>query len=320
MSRTSHVITVDGVTPEWLTAALRRSGELPLGHVRSVERAPNAAFNSAVTHLTVTCAPDAPPLAPTRLLFKGSLTEDWAIQAAASEVGFYELLAGRPEPLPIVPRCYDAAYDGESGTSHLLLLDLSRSHRQPLTRDQLIAGDSVPSPEHLDWVVEAMARFHAYWWQDTRLGQGVGMVSEWCRDAAHYRRLVERREREWAAFIADVGSWFPADVRVLYEHTLARLPRLWPRYLEPRVTTLTNLTLIHGDCYFSNVLVPRNAGSGTTTLIDFQDIGADVGAGDLVNLCATFWTPAQRRDGGREVRVLRRYHAGLLEHGVAGYS
>ncbi len=32
------------------------------------------------------------------------------------------------------------------------------------------------------------------------------------------------------------------------------------------------------------------------------------------------WTPEQRSEGGREERLLRRYHAGLLAHGVRGYS
>ncbi len=44
-----------------------------------------------------------------------------------------------------------------------------------------------------------------------------------------------------------------------------------------------------------------------------------IAARDLVYLLATFWTSAQRRDGDREERLLRRYHAALVAHGVADY-
>lgn len=47
---------------------------------------------------------------------------------------------------------------------------------------------------------------------------------------------------------------------------------------------------------------------------------ADSPAIDLTYLCAAFWTPAFRREGGREEGLLRRYHRALLAHGVAGYG
>jgi hypothetical protein len=37
----------------------------------------------------------------------------------------------------------------------------------------------------------------------------------------------------------------------------------------------------------------------------------------VVNLCATFWNREQR--AAHEGWMLRRYHAGLATHGVAGY-
>ncbi len=68
------------------------------------------------------------------------------------------------------------------------------------------------------------------------------------------------------------------------------------------------LTLVHGDTYLSNFLVPAT-GPGTGVLLDWQSPSVDIGALDLANMCATFWTREQRRDN--EERVLRRYHATL---------
>ena len=307
------ITAVEQVTPDWLTTILREAGDLPHGTVRTVDPESNPAFNSSVSHFALTYSADAPASAPTRLFLKRNLNEEWAIRAGAREVGFYTLVASQPDHLSVVPRCYDAAYDAASGASHLLLLDLSDTHIQPLTRDQLIAGDSVPSPRHMEWVVEAVARFHAYWWKHRALGRGVASIAEWCRDEAHYRQYVEQREGQWASFIGAVKDWFPADLRALYEHTLAHLHTRWTRHLERRIATLTNLTLLHGDCYFSNALVPHTPNAGTTTLIDFQGVSTDFGPSDLVNLCATFWTRVQRQTGQREERVLRHYYEDVAD-------
>lgn len=314
------ITTIEEVTPDWLTTVLRRSGELPRGSVRTVTPEGNPAFNSAVTHLALTLSPAAPSSAPTRVLLKRNINEEWAIRAGATEVAFYTLVESQSTPLPVVPRRYDAAYDAVSGASHLLLRDLTDTHVAPRTRDDLLAGNGVPSMQHLAWVIEAVARFHTYWWENPALGHGVAAVSEWCRDEDSYRRHIERREVQWAGFIRDVGDWFPADLRALYAHALAHLHTLWAPHIGPRIAARSNVTLLHGDCYVSNTLVPRTSGAGTTTLIDFQNVSADFGAGDLVNLLATFWTREQRQDGQREERALRHYHETLLTHGIGAYA
>lgn len=80
------------------------------------------------------------------------------------------------------------------------------------------------------------------------------------------------------------------------------------------------LTLVHGDAYFSNFLCPREDGSGLAVLLDWQAPSCGLGAADLVNLCATFWTAEQRAERHRELRVLELYHAELAAAGVRDYS
>jgi hypothetical protein len=55
-------------------------------------------------------------------------------------------------------------------------------------------------------------------------------------------------------------------------------------------------------------------------LIDFDSVSANLPAYDLVYMFPTFWTPAQRKEAGREEKLLRRYHEALLAHGVTGYT
>ncbi|HYN89864.1 MAG TPA: oxidoreductase family protein [Ardenticatenaceae bacterium] len=311
----------EAITAEALTVVLRRAGVLPKGEVLAIREQANAAFNSRTIHFEVSYSASAPSTAPRHLLLKRNLAAAWAVRAGAREVAFYQMIARLPERLPMIVPCYDAVYDAESGNSHVLLQDLSATHRAPLTRDQqMIVGENVPAGVYLDAVVDTLARFHAYWWEHAWLGTGVAELAVWCRDEAHYQHEIQRRAGTLASLLADESAWFPEHLRRLIEHTLARLPRLWERYLERRVASLRNMTLIHNDAYFANFLCPIDPASGGTYLIDWQGPAAGRGAQDLVNLCATFWTPAQRRAGQREVNVLRRYHEVLRAQGVSGYT
>jgi hypothetical protein len=78
--------------------------------------------------------------------------------------------------------------------------------------------------------------------------------------------------------------------------------------------------LLHGDAYFSNFLCPLEETNAPAVLLDWQSPCWDVGALDLVNLCATFWSREQRADRQRELEVLRTYHAALCAAGVRGYT
>ena len=46
-----------------------------------------------------------------------------------------------------------------------LLEDLSDTHAPIATRERLLALDGVPDDAQLDRVVDALAGFHAGWWQ-----------------------------------------------------------------------------------------------------------------------------------------------------------
>jgi hypothetical protein len=307
------------VTAEWLTDVLREAGALPRGAVAMVTSRANAAFNSAALHLDATYTPDAPAAAPTLLFLKRNIATEWARASGQSEVAFYQLVAAQASHLPMIVRCLAAAYDETTRDSFCLLLDVSSTHEAPVTRDDLLAHRAVPAEARLDAIIDALAGFHAFWWQHPALGSGAAEVTPWYRDAAHFQAHVERRRREWAAFLAAEGAWFPSDLRALYERVVEHLPDLWEPYLAPRMATLAHLTLCHGDCYLSQFLCPRGApSSGPTYLIDWQGGGTDFAAFDLVHLFAFFWTPAQRQ--AHEARLLRRYHQALVAHGVRDYA
>ncbi len=315
-----NALTVDDpVTPEWLTLALRGAGFLPTGEAVVVEMRANSAFNSSAAHLAVTYSDDEPADAPRALFLKRNLQVDWAIEAGRDEVIFYRAMAPRSERLPMLLPCYAALVDKARGASTLLMPDVSATHAPPLLRDDQIVGRSIPSATALDQAIDALAAFHAAWWESPELGDAFPIIP-WYRDAEHFTAHVARRQREWERFIAAEGGWFPADLRGFYEREIARFPRLWENGLGERITSRSGLTLTHGDCYLTQFLCPRPGVAAPTYLVDFQSAGADLPGGDLVHMFAFCWTREQRQEGGREARALRRYHDGLLACGVRGYT
>jgi hypothetical protein len=243
------------------------------------------------------------------------------MEAGAREVAFYQTIAGLPERLPMIVRCYDAVYNSASGNSHVLLEDVSTTHRIAMSRDQQMrVGENVPAAPIIDAVVDALARFHAYWWEHALLATGVAQIGAWWHDEAHYGHETRRRAAAWADLIEQEHSWFPEHLQRSYQDALEGLPQLWERYHKPRVATLHNLTLTHDDAYFANFLCPNEGTTGETYLIDWQGPAAGRGANDLVKLCATFWTSSERHEAQRETTILRRYLDVLHRHGIGHYS
>ncbi len=307
--------SIESASTAWLTAVLCSAGVLSQGEVVGIRHRANPAFNSRISHLTLTFSDDAPADAPRNLLLKLNADHEGGVEAA-----FYQLVATEPDHPRVVPACYAAAYSPQSGDSCLLIEDLSITHRSPVSREQILALEGVPSPTYLEQLIVTLARFHAYWWEHPRLGSGVTQVRWWYNDEEAYRLHVERRCTEFESFIRDVGDSFPDELRALYERLLSRMPGLWERCLRPRVTTLKGMTLTNGDCYLGQFLCPKGSEDGTTYLVDFQAASANFGAYDLSYLLPTFWTPEQRREDRREERLLRRYHEALQAHGVRGYG
>lgn len=309
----------DPITPEWLTEALRDADALPTGAVIAVETRANDAFNSTSAHLTLTYSADAPADAPRQLFLKRNLAQEWAIEAARDEARFYQAAARLDPRLPMIVPCYLAAYEEARGVSSLLLADVSATHAAPVTRHEQIRGDGVPDQRALDLAIAALAAFHACWWERLELGE-VFPAGGWYGGGEQFAAHVERRRSEWAQFIAAEGAWFPADLRAIYEDAFARAPYAWAADFGARLAERRAVTLGHGDCYLTQFLVPRAGVAAPTYLVDFQGVAADCPAFDLTHMFAAMWTRQQRQGDDRELRCLRRYHAGLLAGGVRDYA
>ncbi len=312
----NYIAPGEQITTTWLTAVLRQAGVLQHGTVVSFEPAMTGAFNSQTGHFVPHYSAETAPNALIQLVIKRNAQQD-----GEYEVKFYNLVATLADHPRIIVPCCAAAYDEESGDSYLLLQDLSDTHAPPVTRDQQISiVEGVPAPHAIEQVVETLAQLHAYWLNHPLLEKEAFDIGYWSRNAEHFARYLQRRTISWESLISSEASWFPEDLRALYEGVLAHLPSFWERYLEPRFRTRTNLTLTHNDAYFANFLAPKHSDLGVTYLLDWQTPIFDIGGYDLANLCATFWTSEQRQQDQREQQILRHYYTALLAHGVKTYS
>ena len=302
------ITTLAQATPEWLTTVL------PYGQVVAVHQRVNAAFNSSVAHLELSYASGFPAQASSKFLLKLN-QEEWG----ENEVALYKLAANQN---PAMVFCHAAEYDPTTGNSYLLLEDISATHHAPLTREQVLRGEGVPSDYQLEQIIITMARFQAYFWQHPQLGQPPNLTQvRWYRDKTFFLQHLQRRRDEFAIFTEKAAQEVPSELLGLYSDTLAKLPGLWERYFAPRVSTLKNMTISQGDCYFTQFLCPKDpTNDHSTYLVDFQDSGANFPAFDLVYLLATFWTPEQRHYQNREEKLLRLYLSVLERSGVSGYS
>ncbi len=296
---------VDQATPEWLTTVLRRDGRLPRGHVQSVavRSVHDEQIHSISYFLVAGYSPDAPPEAPTRLFLKlprfGAQAKT-AAEQGEPEVRMYQALAAGQGTLPIIP-CYDAVYDPDRPAYHLLLADLSATHDQPTSH--LTIAD-----RYITRTVDALAAFHAYWWEHPRLDNDLGALPT----GEELNQEIVHLQASYVEFSRLLGEQLSAEDRHAYELLLRTLPTLWKRRTER-----AGQTMVHGDAHFWNFLYPLDAQRHPTYILDWQSYHVNRGTRDLAYVIVLRYpdrTPENERG------LVGRYYAGLLRHGVKNYT
>jgi hypothetical protein len=120
----------------------------------------------------------------------------------------------------IAPRCFEAHWAPETEAWHLLLEDLTDSHAAP-TQWPL-----PPTVEQSMRILGALARFHAAWWDDPRLGLSVGTWPAADAMGPRMQGFASVFER----FADRFGDLLPRGRRALYERLFDSAPCLLARY------------------------------------------------------------------------------------------
>ncbi len=194
---------------------------------------------------------------------------------------------------------YDAHYDVAADQSHILMGGLSsrfKQHYEPVP----------PTKRHITQLADALARIHACFWEDARLGDTLGL-------AITEERLDEKLERQRVGheqFLVDGMIVLNSGQRSALAAVAGRMPSSFrERLLDGRA-----LTLIHNDLKPANLLYSHSA----CRILDWKDWRPGIAAEDLAFMIAFHWMPAKRRF--EEPRFLKRYWDNLCRCGVQQFS
>lgn len=301
-----NVITnLEQVTPEWLTAVLHKSGALTQGTVTAVTADAGRGNWSESGSLQLVYSPDAQGERPSCLFLKmvNADTGDGEF-FLPSEVDYY-LRDYVDVPGAPLPRCYDGRFSATLQRYHLLLEDVSATHR--------IACGKPPTLAYGLALAEGFAILHARWWGAHRLAAANAPL----HNAAHIRRFVEIAEPGVGHIIgqlaAELKPHWPAAIYDIFAHH--------PQAMIRRSQDANGFTLIHGDAGCYNIMVPHE-GVRPLYFIDRQpfdwSLTTWLGVYDLAY--ALIFHPGGETDRQWELTILRHYHETLIRCGVQGYS
>lgn len=294
------------VDPDWLTGTLATNGHLTAGRVESVKHVvlKTSKFLDVV-RLQVGYSADAScesrAVPPTKLILKFGKPDreiKRSLIFAHREFEFYNSIT-RSMDSPPTARCYDATFEPQSGGFHFLLEDLSATHTH-------VGNPLPPSVLECEQIVECLARFHAAWWNDSRIGTEIGRPYGEERSSKRMVNIQRRTDR----FLRLLGDRISPARRVALLDQCA----LYPRLLERQGAG--HLTIIHGDAHSQNFLIA--AGRSDCRIIDWEDWELAPPTDDLAYMIAVRWF-AERRERV-EQDLLRRYHCVLIAAGVRDYS
>lgn len=295
--------SVDALTPEWLTEALRASGTLESGRVTSVASAPlsgGVALMSNMLRLHITYESKSSD-GPESLIAKFPPT-DAAVHSRGLELGFFEGESGFYSQLAnstatTTPRCYFAQFDASTGRFLILLEDLSAARLGDVTFG---CTDSEAASG-----IETLAHLHASWWESDSLD-----------DYGWLRRFEDRQEiivgllpEAFPTFTSRFRDKLESDQFELLRELSLRangLPAV--RFSGPR-------TLLHGDFKLDNLFFRP---SGEMVVCDWGLVMAGPAMFDVASFLSLNLAMELRRHV--DLDLIRRYVATLEAEGVRDYG
>ncbi len=297
----------------WLTSRLSDQGYLSPGEVLRIT--PGQSFESTaafITPLTVTYPCNAPASAPRQLIVK-VYRKDW-YGGGLAEAAFYQEFVAAMPVAPVVS-CYDITIVPEHHYCRLVLQDISKTHAPP-------AGP--PSQAQLEEIVDGLLQFHTQWWEHPRISRSdfFGMAGGPLRmvhatKEATFLTYCQHIARGFGAFADSLGDKLPDEWRQLCERAIAA----WPSLFLNRVSAGKALTFIHGDFGLWNIYLPHDPETHRLCFLDWETYKRSIGVYDLAYMLVTadYFGDLDRRNRV-EAQLLRRYHDGLLAHGVTDYD
>jgi thiamine kinase-like enzyme len=297
--------TVDDVTPEWLTEALRGSETIQGAAIRSFDATQlQGGAVGTVNRLNLKYTSSDLSVPDSVILKLPSADEAWRefinrTGAYERETRFYaELVSSLNAQTPIV---YHAEMDLDAGAHVLLLEDL-----QHLSDGDQLLGLG----EQETWAaIRYLAALHSSWWNDRRLDSMPWLMRP--GEATAYGRMDANYAKGLESGLERLSNWLPSGIEDIARRFARAVPSLF------QDVDGSPVTLTHGDFKIGNLFFSDADKIVEVTAIDWQVVGAYRGASDVAYfMCWSLNTEERRRN---ENRLLDEYHAALLTGGVTDY-
>jgi Phosphotransferase enzyme family len=294
--------TVNALTADWLTTALRDAGTIDsatsVRAVRAEQIAEGVGFLSYVYRLHL----DVDGAGPSTLVAK--LPTDTAYRQLAEATGAYgrevRFYADVAPTAPLTAPRAHVARQTEGTTDFVLLLD---------------DLGSLDAADHLDGltfarverVIDAFAEFHAWAW-NLRHEATRASVFPALADPVTVGLYTMGVAPGWAAYQIHGRACAPEGLAEFMADFPRHLPGLLAEVSDPP-------TLLNGDLRADNLFFDAD---GKPVVVDFQLVMRGAGIWDVAYLVGQGMTPAER--DGRERQLVQRYVDALVANGVRSYS
>lgn len=295
------------ITPLLIEGILRNTKSLEQVEVKEIKIIKTlSTFVSNICFFQVKYSKESLKTAPNRFFLKMS-KEDFP-EMGKREVFFYNTIANQMGAIPVIP-CYDAKFNENTGRSHILLNDISKTHFQT---EYPIPPTYINCERH----IEGLAKFHGLWWDDKRLEDFKRGDPKNVNDEQN----VKDQEKIVQNFLDFIGDRISKKRRkILNNSNELAVRKLNEWYKEGfNIKKGKNLTLCHGDAHAWNAFYPKDSIDGKFYLYDWQLVGVFNGTLDLAYFMGVHWSPQRRKR--LEKVLLQKYHKILEESGIANYS
>ena len=296
----------DGLTPEWLTAALQSGGATD-ATIASFEYEPIAAgvgFLGKLGRLRLRYADSGK--GPATLVVKQPTPDTKSRQLAMMfrfyerEVWFYREIGSAAGIR--VPTMHFGAAEPQGGNFVMLMEDMA-----PARLGDQLAGCSAKDARS---AIGALAQCHAAWWRNPRL-QAFAWLPATNDPINHFAQFAY--QQCWEPFVQFVGDKMTPPLRRTGERLATNVIRMLDGFVErPN-------TLVHGD-YRADNLFFGDTGQGPTAVaaVDWQVSSRGAGAFDLAYFLSGNVSTEIRRL--IELDLLRHYTDILRDNGITEYG
>ena len=306
MKENKVITEIEQLTPEWMTRIFKNKGYLSQGKVtKIIKKKSQETITSFVHFLELNFSTDAQtePPSPEIVVKIPKHTDEFKLWGR-QEAKFYSIIAENMIEMPI-PTCYDAVFSEETGLSHIILENISKTHV-----GLSYFSDFPASKRHFEKAIDCLAEMHAFWWDHKNLKE----LSKQTRGPLSLFLTTVKKEA-LQSFLEDVGDQMSDNRKSL----LKTIFSFYPQAVQERITK-KNLTLIHSDAHLGQFFYPKDMDNEKykAILSDWQCWNIGVGGQDLAYMIGLYLFPDYR--DLIEKDLIKRYHSHLIKLGIKNYS